>query len=776
MNKSIIVTAMALMLFFAMTSAVSAATVTRDLPGTVDAGADFDVTISQTGFFIVGTVTEILPPGYSYVPGSATDVDSADYNYQTRELKLVIDAGNSSVTYEVKAGTSDGTFTGTYSTIDSGANPDLGDVTGDSIVTITPINGEVTVTRNFPSGSVVDSDATFIVEISQSGFINEGTVSEVIPQGFTYIVGSATNVVSDNYHSGTRTLELTIDSAVGTASYAVVAGTADGTFTGTYVTENSIGNPVSGDVTGDEDITITPINGVVVTRDLPAGTVGIGAQFDVSISQSGFFVVGTVTEVLPDGYSYVSGSATGVDDADYDPDTRTLELVIDSETSTATYQVIAGTQNGLFTGTFATIDAAADPVQGDVIGDNTVTVSTNPVSVSRDLPAGAVNIGAEFDVSITQTGFFVVGTVTEVLPQGYAYVEGSATSADNAQYDADTRTLVLTIDSEISTVTYRVTAGTADGVFTGTFATIDASADPVYGVVAGDDTVTIIPPSVVVTRGLPTGTVDVYTEFEVSITQSGFFVVGIVTEVLPDGYSYVTGSATNVDSAVYDSATRTLKLDIDSQISKATYQVRSGSEDGTFTGTFATIDASADPILGDVSGDDTVTITPDVIVTRDLPAIAVDAGSEFTVSITQTGFFVVGTVSEVLPVGYSYVDGSATNVDDVDYDSTTRTLSLTIDAAAGTVTYNVIAGTNDGTSVGTFATIDANADPVLGDVTGDNQVAICHWRDLWYGDGIITTIELQDAIHHWLEDELVAGCHLLTTEELQEIIALWLSS
>jgi hypothetical protein len=62
------------------------------------------------------------------------------------------------------------------------------------------------------------------------------------------------------------------------------------------------------------------------------------------------------------------------------------------------------------------------------------------------------------------------------------------------------------------------------------------------------------------------------------------------------------------------------------------------------------------------------------------------------------------------------------------------------------------------------------------DVTGDDYVTVCRWRDEWFGDDRITTIELQDAIHHWLEDELVAGCHLLTTEEFQEIIALWLSS
>lgn len=46
-------------------------------------------------------------------------------------------------------------------------------------------------------------------------------------------------------------------------------------------------------------------------------------------------------------------------------------------------------------------------------------------------------------------------------------------------------------------------------------------------------------------------------------------------------------------------------------------------------------------------------------------------------------------------------------------------------------------------------------------ITGDDLVTIkgTNWRDEWFGDtseeGLtITTSELQDAIHHWLDDEL----------------------
>ena len=43
------------------------------------------------------------------------------------------------------------------------------------------------------------------------------------------------------------------------------------------------------------------------------------------------------------------------------------------------------------------------------------------------------------------------------------------------------------------------------------------------------------------------------------------------------------------------------------------------------------------------------------------------------------------------------------------------------------------------------------------------------------GGATITTTELQDSIHHWLEDIPVRG-HIMTTADLQEIIGIWLSN
>ncbi|MCD4843997.1 MAG: hypothetical protein K8R25_05865 [Methanosarcinales archaeon] len=60
------------------------------------------------------------------------------------------------------------------------------------------------------------------------------------------------------------------------------------------------------------------------------------------------------------------------------------------------------------------------------------------------------------------------------------------------------------------------------------------------------------------------------------------------------------------------------------------------------------------------------------------------------------------------------------------------------------------------------------------------NIMASNWRDKWMGENsdggtAVTTTELKDAIHHWLEDIPVNG-HTLNTENLQEVIAAWINA
>jgi S-layer protein (TIGR01567 family) len=67
-----------------------------------------------------------------------------------------------------------------------------------------------------------------------------------------------------------------------------------------------------------------------------------------------------------------------------------------------------------------------------------------------------------------------------------------------------------------------------------------------------------------------------------------------------------------------------------------------------------------------------------------------------------------------------------------------------------------------------------------GDIGGILKIVSINesWRNMWMGKNTpggtaVTTSELQDAIHHWL-DNLPVGDHTLSTQDLQEVIAIWL--
>jgi len=119
-------------------------------------------------------------------------------------------------------------------------------------------------------------------------------------------------------------------------------------------------------------------------------------------------------------------------------------------------------------------------------------------SVTRGLPDYAKPNG-EFNVTLTQSGFFEgVGNVTEVLPGGFEYVDGSYTGHGNVTYNEATRTLTMEFREDIS-VTYSVTASSYEqtAVFSGRYkAFVLACVRYEEGPVTGDTRVIVdgVPP------------------------------------------------------------------------------------------------------------------------------------------------------------------------------------------------------------------------------------------------------------------------------------------
>ena len=319
-----------------------------------------------------------------------------------------------------------------------------------------------TASRSF-SMDTVQQGGEFEVTISNIGAaVGFGQVEETLPAGFSYKAGST--VVADanpsmsaavSGNADGQTVEFTLialDSFTYTVEVADDAVEGSHSFSGVLTT---LGGDT--DIIGASSITVTamavpetspepepemspePEAADGPSRAFSADTVAPGGEIDVTISGLGLAAgVGQVMETLPDGFSYMDGSAAV---ADADPNARaavggsvdgqvvTFNVVgLDSFTYTVEVAADAAGGVGAFSGSLETL--AGDT---DIGGASDVTVEA-PVEVedfARSFSAASVRRGGEVDVTISRLGLATgVGQVMETLPDGFSYKDGSAAVAD----------------------------------------------------------------------------------------------------------------------------------------------------------------------------------------------------------------------------------------------------------------------------------------------------------------------------------------------------------
>jgi len=122
---------------------------------------------------------------------------------------------------------------------------------------------------------------------------------------------------------------------------------------------------------------------VTVTRSLPDTPVSQKELIVVNLTQSGFYLnVGSVTETLPEGFTYIPGSIKGEASLiSYDNTTNELKIQVENATSIS-YMVGAGTEdqivNAQFSGAYWFKDAAMKTIEGAITGDTTLTLAGEP--------------------------------------------------------------------------------------------------------------------------------------------------------------------------------------------------------------------------------------------------------------------------------------------------------------------------------------------------------------------------------------------------------------
>ena len=275
------------------------------------------------------------------------------------------------------------------------------------------------------------------------------------------------------------------------------------------------------------------------------------------------------------------------------------------------------------------------------------TRSFNPSPV----PAG----GGEVSVTISITGNYVIGAVTETLPAGFSYVDEPVVPSDITVTETGQKVTFALVGER--SFTYKVTAP-------GTAGPHEFYGELTYGIEknkvpirATSVTVQQAQSGVSATRSFNPSPVPAGGgEVSVTISITGNYVIGAVTETLPAGFSYVDEPVVPSDIIVTEDGQKVTFALVGER--SFTYKVTAPGTAGPheFYGELTYgIEKNKVPIRAT-----SVTVQQaqsGVSATRSFNPSPVPAGGgEVSVTISITGNYVIGAVTETLPAGFSYVD------------------------------------------------------------------------------------------------------------------------
>ncbi len=374
-----------------------------------------------------------------------------------------------------------------------------------------------------PTSVAAGGSVVATVTVSGAG---RGVVTETLPDGFTYESSSLpANQVRPDSDNAQIVRFILADSGDNPFTYTVTVSQA-GSISGTLTVDQT-----DYVVTGDESVTVQQGAGPSAKRALDPTSVAAGGSVVATVTVSGAGR-GVVTETLPDGFTYESSSLPA---NQVRPDSDNAQIVrfilADSGDNPFTYTVTVS-QAGSISGTLT-----VDQTDYVVTGDESVTVQQGAgPSAKRALDPTSVAAGGSVVATVTVSGAGR-GVVTETLPDGFTY-ESSSLPANQVRPDSDNAQIVRFIlaDSGDNPFTYTVTVSQA-GSISGTL-----TVDQTDYVVTGDESVTVqqgAGPSA--KRALDPTSVAAGGSVVATVTVSGAG-RGVVTETLPDGFTYESSS------------------------------------------------------------------------------------------------------------------------------------------------------------------------------------------------------------------------------------------
>jgi uncharacterized repeat protein (TIGR01451 family) len=353
------------------------------------------------------TITDPMPTGLSIVvapTGTNWNCTASTASLVSCTSSTVLAAGASSanITFQVSVANTAVPSVTNIATVSDGGDPNAGNNTATLVTPV--IDFDLTVTKTTASTFTLGgANPTYTITVNNIGGrattnTSDITVTDTLPTGLTFVSGSGTG-----WNACTAVLQVV--TCVRPAANTIAAGASAPAITLTVSINAAVGSTVTNTATvtkpdeaavlaGNNSTVVSPVNApdLRVTKTHTGNfTVGTNAVYTITVFNIGTQVTNalvTVTDTLPTGMTFVSGSGTGWN------------------ACTAVLQVVTCTRNA---GNTIAAGSAAPAITLTVTPTVAGTV-TNNVSVSGGgEPTG--NNGNNTDADITDV--FITPTVTK---------------------------------------------------------------------------------------------------------------------------------------------------------------------------------------------------------------------------------------------------------------------------------------------------------------------------------------------------------------------------
>ena len=468
--------------------------------------------------------------------------------------------------------------------------------------------------RSFSSATVAPG-GELTVTVAVSGYGRVGGLTETLPAGFSYVDGSS-NIDDFSVNVSGQNVRFTLfgESSI---TYKVTASDtpADYDFSGMLRDDDGNDHTVGGatSVTVEAAATVSPTavptpaatpttaptTGAPANRSFGSASVAAGGRVAVTVAVGNYGQAGGLTEMLPAGFEYVSSThdSFSVQVSGSVSSGQTVRFTLSGETSVSyTVEAPATGGNYSFSGTLRDDDLNDTRVGG------ATSINVIGPRASRSFSPSSAYAGEDVTVRISASHYGQAGGVTEMIPAGFTY---KSSSLDDAAVLVSGRSARFTLSGETS-FTYTLTAPESTGTynFSGTLRDDDLMDHSVRG----SQSLAVTPPP-------PPSAIRSFSESEitteaesivVTIIASRYGAAGGVTEILPDGFSYVSSSIDPFSVAVLG---RSIRFTLSGE-QVFTYTVQPSSEVGTHT--FVGTLRDEDKIDRRVGGQSIVTVKPPV--------------------------------------------------------------------------------------------------------------------------------------------------------------------